>query len=107
MEQKNDVSPDTQKVLLTTREVAQMYGVSEYTITQSWVHKGLKHFRSNPFKFRLEWVEEFIEEQVEIEQQKRQPPICEITKRPKFKRIPKFNSDMRLHIEDFLPAKEC
>ena len=89
--------------LLTTREIAKIYEVSEYTITQNWIPKGLKHFPSKPFKFRVEWVEEFIENQMQMAQLKRQPPICEIIKTPKLKNIPKIRSggEMKIQMEDY------
>ena len=100
MEEKNNVSPDT---LLTTQEIAERYGVSAYTITQCWIPKGLKHFPFKPFRFRLEWVEEFIEEQAEEEKCKRQRTnICNIIKPQKLKRLPKFNQDMKIRMEDIL-----
>lgn len=89
--------------LLTTREISKIYKVSEYTVTQNWIPKGLKHFPSKPFKFRLEWVEEFIEHQMEMAQLKRQPPLCEIIKTPKLKRIPQVRSggEMKIRMEDY------
>lgn len=101
MEEKNDVSPDT---LFTTSEIAEMYHASEYTITQRWVRNGLKHMPSKPFRFRKKWVEDYIEEQAELERLKRQSPICEIVKKPKIKKLPKFNSEMKINIEDYIPT---
>lgn len=107
MEQKNDVSPDTQKELFTTREIAKKYEVSEYTITQTWIPKGLEYFPSKPFKFRIEWVEKYILEQKELAKLKRQPSICEIMKKPKLKPVKKNdNGEMKIRIEDFFPGKE-
>ena len=91
---------------LTTRDVARKYGVSEYTVTQKWVPDGLKHFPSCPFRYKLEWVEEFIEEQAEKQLLKNQTPICEIKKIPKLKNIPKFHDDMRIRMEDFFPERK-
>lgn len=89
--------------LLTTREISKIYKVSEYTITQIWIPRGLKHFPSRPFKFRLEWVEEFIEQQMEKAQLKRQPPICEIVKKQKLKKTPQIRSggEMKIRMEDY------
>jgi len=91
--------------LLTTKEIAQIYKVSEYTVTQSWIPKGLKYFPCMPFKFKLEWVEEFIERQAEEAFLKRQNKMqtCEVVNNPKRKNIPKFHDDMRIRMEDFFP----
>ena len=102
MEQKNDVSPDT---LFTTSEIAEMYHTSEYTITQRWIPKGLKYMPSKPFRFRKEWIEDYIEEQAELEKLKRQKPICEIVKAPKLKKLPQINSNMKINIEDYFPKR--
>ena len=93
------------KEFYTTREIAQMYKVTEYTITQNWIPKGLEYFPSKPFKFRIEWVEKYIEEQIKLTQLKRQKPICEIVKSKKLAKIPKFNSDMKINIEDYLSSE--
>jgi hypothetical protein len=47
-------------MLYTTKEIAEMYRVSSYKVTQDWCQKGLKH--TYDFKFKKEWVEEFLEE---------------------------------------------
>ena len=47
--------------LLTTEEVAEMYGVSAYTITQNWCNKGLKHIKSKTFMFKQKWVDDYLE----------------------------------------------
>ncbi len=88
--------------LLTTEDVAARYGVSEYTITQKWIPNGLKYFPFRPFKFKLEWVEEFIEKQAEEKRLQRQSNICEIIKTRKIKKIPKFNADMKISLEDIM-----
>lgn len=91
--------------LLTTRDIARKYEVSEYTITQIWVPRGLKHFPSRPFRFRVEWVEEYIERQAELAYKKRETPICTILKTPKLKNIPHTRSggDMKIRMEDYFP----
>ena len=89
-------------ILYETHEVAQMYGVSEYTITQRWIPNGLKYLPFKPFKFKLEWVEEFIEKQAEEKRLQRQSNICEIIKTRKIKKIPKFNADMKISFEDIM-----
>lgn len=97
---------EDKKEFLTTKEISKIYKVSAYVITQSWIPKGLKFFPSRPFKFRLEWVEEFIEKQMQIERMKRQEPICEI-KGSKLKRKPCItNGEMKIRLEDFFPEKE-
>ena len=87
--------------LLTTKEVAEKYRVSEYTVTQVWVPRGLKHFPSRPFQYRQEWIEEYIDDQMQQEEIKRQKPISTIVKfKPK---VQHFDSnDMKLKLEDFI-----
>ena len=52
--------------LLTTEKIAEMYGVSNTTITNNWCNKGLKFIRSkNSFLFKETWVEEYLEKQAE------------------------------------------
>lgn len=99
MNEKN-VSPDTR--LLTTEDVAARYGVSEYTITQKWIPNGLKYFPFRPFRFKLEWVEDYIEKQAEEKRKQRQSNICEIVKNHKIRRMPKFNNEMKISLEDIL-----
>ncbi len=50
------------KILLTTSEVAEMYGVTSNTITRNWLRRGLRSIRGkNSYMFRTEWVDEFLE----------------------------------------------
>lgn len=52
--------------LYTSKEIADIYGVTQYTVTQNWGNKGLKKIRGagNSYLFKKEWVDEFIEEQI-------------------------------------------
>ena len=52
--------------LYSTKQIAEMYEVSPYTITQNWCNKGLKFIRGKDgMAFRLSWVEKFLEEEAE------------------------------------------
>lgn len=57
-----------EKKLYKTSEVAQIYGVSSYTITHNWVPKGLPYLKGSKkgFLFDLEDVAKFIERQKNI-----------------------------------------
>lgn len=62
-------------MLYTAEEISEKYGgknknITPYTVTQQWVKKGLKHIRGKgkTFLFKIEWVEQFLEEQA-IEKQ--------------------------------------
>lgn len=64
-------------MLYSTKEIAQMYGgenknITPYTITQTWIPLGLKHIRgkANSYLFKKEWVEEFLETQIIIKENK-------------------------------------
>lgn len=64
-------------MLYSTKEIAEMYGganknVTPYTITQTWIPLGLKHIRgkANSYLFKKEWVEEFLETQVIVKENK-------------------------------------
>lgn len=52
--------------LYTAEEIAKIYNVTKYTVTQNWSKKGLKHIRGKKksFLYRLEWVEEYIEQAI-------------------------------------------
>lgn len=52
--------------LYTGKEIASMYGVTPYTVSNYWVKKGLKHIRGsgNSFLYKKEWIEEYIESQI-------------------------------------------
>lgn len=49
--------------LYTTKEISKMYRVPTYTVTQNWIPKGLKYMRGkkNGYLFKIEWIEEFLE----------------------------------------------
>lgn len=52
--------------LYTTKQIAEMYEVSPYTITQNWCNKGLKFIRGKDgMMYRVSWVEKFLEEEAE------------------------------------------
>lgn len=60
-------------MLYTAEEIAKKYGgenknITSYTVTQQWVKKGLKHIRGKgkSYLFKIEWVEEFLEQQADI-----------------------------------------
>ncbi len=64
-------------MLYSTKEIAEMYGgenrnITPYTITQTWIPLGLKHIRgkANSYLFKKEWVEEFLETQIIIKENK-------------------------------------
>lgn len=64
-------------MLYTAEEIAERYGgknknITPYTVTQQWVKKGLKHIRGKgkAYLFKIEWVEQFLEEQATIVQNK-------------------------------------
>lgn len=52
--------------LYTTKEISDMYNIPQYTITQNWLKKGLKHIRGakNSYLYKKQWIEDFLEEQV-------------------------------------------
>lgn len=52
------------KRFYTTEEIAKIYNVAPYTVTQNWVKKGLKYIRGkkNSYLYKLAWVEEYIEQ---------------------------------------------
>lgn len=60
-------------MLYTTKEIADRYGgeqknVTPYMITHTWIPNGLKYMKGKGkgFLFKLEWVEEYLEEQTSI-----------------------------------------
>ena len=64
-------------MLYSTKEIAEMYGgenrnITPYTITQTWIPLGLKHIRgkANSYLFKKEGVEEFLETQIIIKENK-------------------------------------
>lgn len=85
--------------LLTTKQIAEMYEVSPYTITQNWCNKGLKFLRGkNTMLFKEKWVDNFIEEEAERQSRDRntintKPTINKTVKR--FNKT-KFNPEMKI-----------
>ena len=58
--------------LYSSKEIAEMYEVSSYTITQNWCNKGLKFIRGKDgMMFRISWVEKFLEEEAERQSRER------------------------------------
>lgn len=65
-------------MLYTTQEIAQIYSsskntVSPYMITHTWIPNGLKHIRGkgSGFLYKKEWVEEYLEEQAIVKQERK------------------------------------
>ena len=57
--------------LYTTQEIAEKYNVSSWTVSQIWVKKqGLKCKRGRPNRFKLKWVDDFLEQQAAQEANK-------------------------------------
>lgn len=67
-----------EKRFYTTEEIAKIYNVAPYTVTQNWVKKGLKHFRGkkNSYLYKLEWVDEYIEQAI----MQKTDNICDVKK---------------------------
>ena len=85
--------------LYSTKQIAEMYEVSPYTITQNWCNKGLKFIRGKDgMAFRISWVEKFLEEEAERQASERTQRnfIVTVNKtvRPRFKTV--FNKDMKI-----------
>jgi hypothetical protein len=58
---KYNIKKGVSKFLLyTTKQIADLYGVSTYKVTQNWCKHGLKH--TPEFEYKKEWVDEFLEE---------------------------------------------
>jgi len=59
-------------MLYTGKEIAEKYSTETIKLTEknirSWANKGLKHIRGphNNFLYKLEWVDEYLEEQATI-----------------------------------------
>lgn len=55
-----------EKRFYTAKEIAEIYNVTPYTVTQNWRKKGLKHIRGkkNSYLYKLEWVDEYIEQAI-------------------------------------------
>lgn len=91
---------DKVEKLLTTKEIADMYDVSPYTITQNWCNKGLKFIRGKGgMLFKVKWIEEFLEEESERQSQNRNTnkmKIVVINKTIKSKKKINFNKEMKI-----------
>ncbi len=86
--------------LLSTKQIAEMYEVSSYTITQNWCNKGLKFIRGKDgMMFRVSWVEKFLEEESERQSRERNQKsfttIVNKTIKPNAIRT-NFNKEMRI-----------
>lgn len=60
-------------MLYTTKEIAEKYGgeqqnVTPYMITHTWIPNGLKFMKGKrqSYLFKLEWVEQYLEEHAEV-----------------------------------------
>ena len=55
------------KKLYTSKEISTIYNVPIYTITHSWIPKGLKRIRGTKkgYLFKLEWIDEYLENEAE------------------------------------------
>lgn len=85
--------------LYSTKEIAEMYDVSPYTITQNWCNKGLKFIRGKTgMAFRPSWVEKFLEEEAERQANERihKNFVVTVNKtvRPRLKTV--FNKEMKI-----------
>ena len=88
--------------LYSTKQIAEMYEVSPYTITQNWCNKGLKFIRGKAgLAFRVSWVEKFLEEEAErqaMERRYKEPiatQVKNITIKPYMLRR-NFNKEMKI-----------
>lgn len=82
--------------LYTTQQIAEKYELTP-RIIRTWVSRGLKTFGRNPMRFKLEWIDNFIEEQAEI----RSEPI---KRKYKSAKVVKFinRDDMKITMEDLM-----
>lgn len=56
------------ETLYTTQEIAKRYNVSSWTVSQIWVKKqGLKCKKGRPNRYKLKWVDDFLEQQASQE----------------------------------------
>ena len=55
-----------EKILYTTKEIAKLYGVTDHTITQTWIQNGLKYLKGcrHSYLYKKEWIEEYIENNI-------------------------------------------
>lgn len=58
--------------LLTTKEVAKIFGVTERTVTQKFIKEGLKYFPvgSKDYRFSIKDIEEFVDLKKELAESK-------------------------------------
>lgn len=85
--------------LYSTKQIAEMYDVTPYTITQNWCNKGLRFIRGKAgMMFRVSWVEKFLEEEAERQSAERNHKNFIVTTsrtvRPKLKTV--FNKEMKI-----------
>ena len=64
-------------MLYTTQEIADRYGgeqknVTPYMITHTWIPNGLKFVKGkgSGYLYKIEWVEEYLENQAQIPKEK-------------------------------------
>lgn len=83
--------------LLSTKQIAEMYDVSSYTITQNWCNKGLKFIRGKDgMMFRISWVENFIErEAIRQSDARNHKNIAIINRKPNIIKTT-FNKEMKI-----------
>lgn len=76
------------KKLYTSKQIAEMYGVSPYTVSNNWAKKGLKHIRGagNSFLYKIKWVEEYIQSQIICNDIDNETKIVKINKKRKISR---------------------
>lgn len=67
-----------EKRFYTAKEIAEIYNVTPYTVTQNWGSKGLKRIRGkkSSYLYKLEWVDEYIEQAV----MQKTDNICDVKK---------------------------
>ena len=75
--------------LYSTEEIAKLYGVTNYTITQTWCKRGLRHIRGKGkgFNFRISWVEEYLEMSTMQKDSKKELKVIKPSVRIKKKKI--------------------
>ncbi len=79
--------------LYTGKQIAEMYGVSPYTVSNNWAKKGLKHISGagKSFLYKIKWVEEYIQSQ-----------IIENNQKDDEKKVIKLNTSRRKNKEFFV-----
>lgn len=86
--------------LYTTEEIAKIYNVSSWTITQKWIKKGLKCIEGRPNRFKRRWVDDFLENLAEESIHK--TTIYQIRDVPKKKHKLKEFKEMKLTLQDVM-----